>query len=496
MRAQLRETRWWEELLTGAGWRSVGAVLVVCAALAIAAGSLVGALGPVLAVAAVMMAAVAVLMLRSPQWGLYATIAVICLLPFAALPLNIGFSPTFLDLALLVAFVVWALRIAERRETDLIGTPVGVPLLIFMFLAVASFVAGLAYARLSANVLRHFAEVLLALALFFVVVNTVRTPGQVRWLARVVLLAGALAAAIGVALYYIPREWTVRLLSSLGRFGYPTGGDVIQYIEDNPSNPMRAISTSVNPNVLGGMLILVTVPAIAQLFSERPLLPRGLLAVMVAVDSLCLYLTYSRGSLLGLAVGAFIIGVLRHRRLLLLMAAVAALALLLPATQAYISHLAEGLARQDLATQMRFGEYKDALTLIQRYPWLGVGFAGTPDIDLYLGVSNVYLLVAEQTGLIGLGAFLLALGVFFAAVARAWRRAARSHPLESVLLGFGAAVMGIMVGGFFDHYFVNTDFPNSVSLFWLFIGLTISAARIVSAGATNPSAPAPAEGRG
>ena len=44
---------------------------------------------------------------------------------------------------------------------------------------------------------------------------------------------------------------------------------------------------------------------------------------------------------------------------------------------------------------MRFGEYKDALTLIERYPLFGVGFTGVPDIDLYLGVSMLYLIIAR-----------------------------------------------------------------------------------------------------
>ena len=38
--------------------------------------------------------------------------------------------------------------------------------------------------------------------------------------------------------------------------------------------------------------------------------------------------------------------------------------------------------------------------LIQRYLLFGVGFAGSPDIDLYLGVANVYLSIGQQMGLL------------------------------------------------------------------------------------------------
>jgi O-antigen ligase len=153
--------------------------------------------------------------------------------------------------------------------------------------------------------------------------------------------------------------------------------------------------------------------------------------------------------------------------------------LLLPQTQAYIAHFVEGIRGEDLATQMRFGEYKDALTLISRYPWLGVGFAGTPDIDLYIGVSSVYLLIAEQMGLVGLSAFLLVVGVALASLWRAWRRLSQPD-VEPVLLGFGAAIVGILVGGLADHYFVNLDFPHSVAMFWLYVGLALASARLAN----------------
>ena len=81
------------------------------------------------------------------------------------------------------------------------------------------------------------------------------------------------------------------------------------------------------------------------------------------------------------------------------------LLLLLPVAQTYVSRFAAGIQGQDLATQMRFGEYRDALTLVRRYPFFGVGFAGAPDIDLYLGVANVYLTIAQVMGLLGLLVF-------------------------------------------------------------------------------------------
>jgi O-antigen ligase len=193
-------------------------------------------------------------------------------------------------------------------------------------------------------------------------------------------------------------------------------------------------------------------------------------------------LTYSRGSLLGLAVGFLLIGLLRYRRLLLVVLAGAGLLMLLPPAEAYVAHLVEGLLIQDRATLMRLGEYKDALALISRYSWLGVGFSGSPDANLYVGVSNLYLLMAEQIGVIGLLGFLVVVFLYLANLFRAWRRVcdmgAADPRMEALLLGLGGAVIGVLVGGMLDHYLFNLVYPHMSTLFWIYLGLGMSAAQL------------------
>jgi hypothetical protein len=50
--------------------------------------------------------------------------------------------------------------------------------------------------------------------------------------------------------------------------------------------------------------------------------------------------------------------------------------------------------------------------------------------------------------------------------------------LEAILLGLTAALIGILVGGVFDHYFFNLNFPHSVSIFWLYLGLAMATVRL------------------
>jgi O-antigen ligase len=481
-------------------WVVALAVVILCLVMGAIGGWLMAYPGPLITAALAMGVVGGLLMLRSTQFGFVALIGVVCLLPFAALPVKIGFTPTFLNLVLAVLFAVWLARLTAPlppnpggetvllppvlggrggragQKKEFVTSPLALPIVIFLFLALVSFVAGLAHASPTPNAVRRFAEIVMGIALFFVTVNCVRTRGELEQLVLIIILGGFGAALIGVVLYFLPQALTVRLLSALRIFNYPAGWGVLRFIEDDPLLPMRAIGTSVDPNILGGLLILVASLTVPQLFTRRPLLKRWLAAAILAVMGLCLVLTFSRGSMAGLGCALALLAVVKYRRLLPVLIIAGLLILLLPQTREYIVHFIEGVQFQDLASQMRLGEYKDAFILISRYPWIGVGFVGAPDIDIYLGVSSLYLLIAEEMGLVGLGVFLVIMVLFFRYTWRSWKSMKHDPCLEAILLGLQTAVVGGLVGGILDHYLFS--FPHAVALFWLYIGLGVAAARL------------------
>ncbi|MHB1357110.1 MAG: O-antigen ligase family protein [Anaerolineae bacterium] len=464
----------------------------ICLASALPIGAAVGVLGFTYGSAAIIALAAGYLMLRSTLAGLVSLVGIICLLPFAVVPLNIGFAPTFLDLVLIMLFFVWISRVATHREGNFIGDAPTLAVLIFTALAIASFVLGIGHSSLNSTLVRRFAEIILSLLLFVLVLNTVRTEGHLKLVVIALLLAGTLAALIGVVLYVLPENLSIRLLSTLRVVRYPSGSDVLRYIEDNPELSLRATSTSVDPNVLGGLLIFITTLAASQVLADKPILPRAIAIGMTAVLAVCMILTFSRGSFAGLAVALVLLG-LRYPKRAVWFVLGFALCLLLPPAQAYISHFTEGVQGEDLATQMRFGEYKDALTLIQRYPWFGVGFGGTPDRDLYLGVSSVYLLIASEMGIVGLVAFIAALVSFLWQFITLPLRKMRGKAIEGIALGTTCAVIGGMVGGVFDHYLFNLVFPHAAALLWLFVGLGTVSFRLARQQVAEDPRPA---GRG
>ena len=127
---------------------------------------------------------------------------------------------------------------------------------------------------------------------------------------------------------------------------------------------------------------------VVQWASPRPILPRTLLVMLALPTSAGLLLSLSRASWLGLAAGLLLVATLRYRRILVL-GAIVGLALLVSAQgQEFIARFISGFSTADRATAFRFGEYANALTLLQRYPFLGIGFGLSPDIDVTAGVSE------------------------------------------------------------------------------------------------------------
>ncbi|MDM8521584.1 O-antigen ligase family protein [Anaerolineales bacterium HSG6] len=433
-------------------------------------GLLFGGLGPIIAIGLLAALTLGVLMLQSTQVGLFVLVGLICLLPYGALPFKVGFRPTFLDFVLLALFGVWGLRLLTGQQRRFVMSPIGGWVLAFLGWAGFTFIFGLRYGGLNMTITRNFLEIMLSVGLFFMVVNQVRTNAQLEQVSRAIILAGGLTSTLGIFFYVIPGELTIRLLSLLRVFQYPTD-NILRFIEDDPEQPMRAIATSIDPNALGGLMVFLTIITFAHLFATQPIMPRPYLIIIAVLMALTLYLTFSRGALLGVVAGLGAMSLLRYRKLIIVMIVVAALMLILPQTQFYVTRFIEGIQGQDLATQMRFGEYKDAFDLISRYPFTGVGFFGTPDIDIYVGVSSVYLLLAQQMGIIGAGLYIIIGVSYLIIMLKTIQQVPIDHPLQTPLLAYGFAILGAMVGGVFDHFYFNLTFIHVAAIYWLTMGL-------------------------
>lgn len=440
-------------------------------------GLMLALIGPVLTIGAVLGALAAVYVLTSVQAALYGIILIMTLLPFGTLPFSIGFTPTLLDMAIGAFILVYLLQWMTGRRSFVRFTPVHGLVTVYILWLVLAFALGLRYAAPTPLILRQFAETMLVLSLVFVLVDLLRDPLMLRRLVLVVILAVGTQAVIALALWVLPDDTAERILRVLSRIGYP-GGGIIRYIESNPDLPERAIGTWVDPNTLGGALAISAVMIAPQVFAQRPVLRwRWLTFGVLGLVSIALLLTFSRTSLVAMAAGLLVIAIARYRKFIPLMIVGALLLLLLPQTQGYIERFVDALTGGDKATQMRLGEYGDSLRLISRYPVFGVGFTGTPEIGLYTDVASMYLIMANQIGLVGVAIYLTTMGGVFVYGVRAWRYARDDLELDSIHLGYHAALLAALVNGIGDLYYFRIDFQGSITLFWLVVALSLATSR-------------------
>ncbi|MBI5957925.1 MAG: O-antigen ligase family protein, partial [Chloroflexi bacterium] len=434
-------------------------------------GLLVVLLGPTMAFGTVLGLAAGLYVLTDLYGGLYVTIAVIALIPFGNVPFNISPTPTLLDGAMGGFLAVYLMQWMSGQRRLFQTTPVTPIAIGFTGLMLFAYLMGLRHAMLDQRTLRTVIEMVIGLMLIPVLIDVMRDEIMLRRAVLVLILMGSLSALAGIILWVMPDFTAEAVLNRLGRFGYPVGG-VLRYRADYTSVlNERAIGTWVDPNGFGGFLLMVGAVTAPQVFARKPVLPRWLIAGCLGVIVLALFLTDSRGSMLSLGAAFGFVAVLRYRRLLPIMALAVVLALLLPQTQRYVNKIEAGLRGEDVETQMRFGEYKDALTLVQRYPVIGVGFSGTPEIDLYLGVANTYLTIASHAGLVGLAGYLLLMGSPFVYSARHYKQIRANPAISDVWLGLAAGLIGVLCGGVFDHFYFKIDlFQATMTLVWIIMG--------------------------
>lgn len=428
-----------------------------------------------------------------PMFDLGLVVATIMLLPFAVMPVRLAvLTPTLLEIVLAFLYVSWLLTLlfGAGRGGGLARTPLDGWVVLFLASTLFSFLLGLARDS-STDVIHNYIKLVLSVCLFFAVGGVVRDSRTLATVMRWLVLAGGLAAAIGLVLWRLPDTFAAGLLTRLSIVGYPTSR-VIRYVEENPALGERAVGTQVDPNSFGGLLMIVAVITGVQLLARKPLLPRWMLAGIFLAQIGCLVLTQSRSALGGVLVGAVFVATMRYRRLWAWGMLGVGLLLVIGTGSGYLTRIAAGLRFEDQASLMRLAEYRNALDIIGRYPVFGVGFGTAGELDLTTGVSSLYLTIAERAGLVALSLFAIAMIAFFVHTIPAVVASRRIAPgagqsseewsvLDATLLGGTAAMMGALVSiGPLDHFYFNIEFPHMVAIFWLTASLTLAARRLLS----------------
>ena len=456
--------------------RNGASMLALAGMAALAVGLLAAATTPLVPAAGLLALIGLVAVCCKPTVGLGLFVLTVATVPFGVIPVRLaGAQLTFVDAVLIVTFVAVLARAAFGASRLTLDAS-AVAVLAFVLVAVMAFLAGAAVTPITPELVRRVGKLLASLCFFLIVRAMLTNSDRLEQLTRWLMLGGAAQGAVGAGLMAFSPLTQLTFLTRLQVIGYPTT-DVLRYVpgaNNTYTDQLRAIGTSVDPNVFGGTLMLALALIVVQWASPEPVLRKSILFVLALPTAAGLLLSLSRASWLGLTAGLFLIGALRYRRILVLGSIVGLALVTSPVGREVVTRFISGFSTADRATAFRVGEYANAFTLLERYPLLGIGFGVSPDIDVTAGVSSVYLLVAEQTGLLGLGVYIVAVASIWLIGVRGLT-VTRNRKLQGVRAALLAASSGALVAGLLDHYFANQAFPHAVALFWVYAASLVAA---------------------
>lgn len=242
----------------------------------------------------------------------------------------------------------------------------------------------------------------------------------------------------------------------------------------------RLVSTVLDPNIAGAMILLVLLVQIAQLAGgSRQAIwkPFLLFSALVA--------TLSRSAFVGLLVGAAIIlavyGV--SRRLLRVAALIGVLVLAaLPKIVAFAQSYNK--LRIDGSALTRLTMWLKALRIFSDHPVFGIGFNTFAFVQERYGYVRLgrgsyaldggLIFIAVMTGLVGVALYVGIISVVVSRCRRVWRDAGTSPEWRALAAGIGAGAVAIVV----NSLFINSLLTSFVmEMLWIFWGLAFVMAR-------------------
>jgi len=241
-----------------------------------------------------------------------------------------------------------------------------------------------------------------------------------------------------------------------------------------------------DPNVMGVYLALVTPLVIGlALFYYR-----GKKRILILCASffafLGIVLTFSRGSALGIYIALIYMGIVkRHKLLIIVLLGVLLLSpFVMPKS---IKDWAKEMHYNPIAVVFnyeRISKYKNALNIIKHHPFVGVGVntfvlnygkykliepenATTPESSY---AHNIYLHMAVEIGLLGLGVFLWFLFLLFQQGSILYHKLHDEY-LRIIALSLLACYVAFLVNGLTETCLY---YPRVVIIFWYFIGFLLA----------------------
>ncbi len=412
------------------------------------------------ALAGAVLVAGAALAARRPALGLGVVVALAILVPFIVVPVRLGAQPPVILILLSVIVAASALAIGRGFRPPWRDRVLAIQGLFIVLIVVATLLA--IPIGQDVEALQTGLKLALAATVPFLVVMWVPAQAIRRYGAPLVILAATTQATVAIALH-LAGDPGVEFLGALAPAGYPAA-DVQRFLPDQET--ARATGLLVDPNVLGATLaISLPFVVVGVLASKRTLLVRTVATALIAA---ALVLSLSRGAWVGATVGMIVVIAVNRPRLGAALGLAAAALLMPPWPDGPLATVRAAVLERDVSNALRLDELREAARVVGRYPWFGVGYGDAPDVDIFVGVSNTWLWIAERAGIL---AAVSALGVVATALVHALR-AARADPVTRAC---AAAIAALVVVSMVDQHLAS--FSHLAALSGALVGATLVLVR-------------------
>lgn len=441
--------------------------------------------------------AVAVIAAAIPYWRLeYAFFAflVTTLLWPHTMAWQVGFLAWMPSRVMYVVLVITWLVALVNKEVSLKRTPIDPAILIFVVAITVSLVINSLYmdSVQFTRSIKTLATICVEFILMFYIVTTIpRDWKQVRKLLAGVIIVITVVAIIGI-IEYITKfrvfEWL--------RLQLP-GGETMRsnlhelQFEQEITGPFRGgvariVSTTISPHEVA-TLMAMSLPLILYFLGYA----RSKLQTLLAMYSflfviLALLMSVTRGALIAAVVAVICSSVLSRKGLIRMsafaMILVAALMLILtPGILGAIESVTNPkVLSEESSLQSRIEDWPVAITVLKGNELAGIGLGQVTGQQLSYGVlgssfkytDNYYLSAIVETGIIGLGAFLLLWVAFIVVMTRRQKlRGDEGTEIRDLRIAVFSSMVVFMIMNFTYSAF---SFVTASKFFWIVAGLGIA----------------------
>jgi O-antigen ligase len=376
-------------------------------------------------------------------------------------------------------------------------------LLMCLFLAIQ--IAGLLFVEktnlIGGALERVITFVVEGLALYFLILNTVRSQRLLYYSVWLLIIVGLVLGSLS---FY--QQITGTFDNRYGGFAqisnaeFSTGQELLmgEVMQPRLAGPLG------DQNRYAQIMLMLAPLALFRVWSERSWFLRGAGAIAAIVILVGMGLTFSRGAIVGLAGMLVAMIALRYIKLYqvaFIAVVLSALILAVPNVGGRLLKLenlsinellsgntAQGIEGADTSTQNRIAQQLTALYMFLDHPILGVG-SGFYRVNyreyakiVGLKVKNeereshtLYLGLAAENGILGLSCMLAIFGVVLRNLHEVRKRwLIRDPQLANIAAGLSLAIIGYLVTAVFLHF-------AYIRFFWLMMGLAGAATKVSDA---------------